>query len=560
MIPKTQHAVQLVGPGQLALNKAKPVGPVGPYTILARTEAVGLCFSDLKVMKQFAAHPRKSGIIAGIPESVLGELSGYAPFDAPTVPGHEAALRIVAVGDKVRRYRVGERVIVQADYRSLKTAASNAAFGYNFEGALQEYVSMDERVMIDGPSGERFLIAAPEGLSASALALVEPWACVEASYVGAERQSPSRGGRMLVVADAGRRVEGLARAFAKGSPGSIAAITAEGSQLDGIRSAGVPVTEAGDVRNLPDESFDDIIYFGACAETVEALGGKLAARGIINIATGPARFGAAVKIPIGRVHYGMTRWVGTQSLDAADGYSRIPVSGEIRSGDRMMVIGAGGPMGQMHVIRCVSSGVPGIEIVATDVDDARLRTLKSKVAGLVSERAVKIHYVNTAAGNFPDGTTYVALMAPAASLVARAIATGGEGCLINIFAGIPAPTIEPIDLDAYIERGMYMTGSSGSVISDMELVLAKVANGGLDTNSSVDAISGMAGALDGLGAVENRTLAGKIVVYPEVRDLGLIRLADIGRALPRVATKLQHGNWTKAAEDELLRGYAQSSP
>jgi hypothetical protein len=40
----------------------------------------------------------------------------------------------------VRSVKPGDRRLVQTDYRWLKTAHSNAAFGYNFEGALQEYV------------------------------------------------------------------------------------------------------------------------------------------------------------------------------------------------------------------------------------------------------------------------------------------------------------------------------------------------------------------------------------------------------------------------------------
>ena len=43
----------------------------------------------------------------------------------------------------VRHHALGERVLVQTDYRHLPTASSNAAFGYNFEGALQEYVVLD---------------------------------------------------------------------------------------------------------------------------------------------------------------------------------------------------------------------------------------------------------------------------------------------------------------------------------------------------------------------------------------------------------------------------------
>ncbi len=61
--------------------------------------------------------------------------------------------RIVAVGAAVTHFRVGERVLVQADWRHLPTAASSGAFGYNFEGALQEYVVVDERMVVAARGG-----------------------------------------------------------------------------------------------------------------------------------------------------------------------------------------------------------------------------------------------------------------------------------------------------------------------------------------------------------------------------------------------------------------------
>ena len=128
-------------------------------------------------------------------------MPNYVPGDTPTVPGHEAVVRIVKVGPGVDRYKIGERFIVETDYRWLPTDKSNAAFGYNFEGGLQEYVLLDERV-ITSPEGESMLIPAPEDLSASALALVEPWACVENAYTEVQRRTLKPGGRLLVV---GRR-------------------------------------------------------------------------------------------------------------------------------------------------------------------------------------------------------------------------------------------------------------------------------------------------------------------------------------------------------------------
>ncbi|HEY3282625.1 MAG TPA: alcohol dehydrogenase catalytic domain-containing protein, partial [Armatimonadota bacterium] len=148
-IPETQFALQLVGPSQLALNESKEVFKPGPHQVLARVEAVGLCFSDLKLLKQFSDHVRKHTVSAGLDEAVLSEIPSYVPGEKPTVPGHEVTCRIVAVGDEVKHHKLGERVIVQADYREIKTPGSNAAFGYNFEGALQEYVLMDERVIVD---------------------------------------------------------------------------------------------------------------------------------------------------------------------------------------------------------------------------------------------------------------------------------------------------------------------------------------------------------------------------------------------------------------------------
>jgi D-arabinose 1-dehydrogenase-like Zn-dependent alcohol dehydrogenase len=81
-LPKTQHAVQLVAANELVLNKSKPLAAPGPHQVLCRVEAVGLCFSDLKLIKQFAAHPRKAEIISGINPAVLQEISSYVPAES----------------------------------------------------------------------------------------------------------------------------------------------------------------------------------------------------------------------------------------------------------------------------------------------------------------------------------------------------------------------------------------------------------------------------------------------------------------------------------------------
>src|SRR3970040_403710 len=105
-LPQTQHAVQLIGPGELALNRTKSVPTPGPHEILVKVEAVGLCFSDLKLLKQFHDHVRKSEVVAGIERDVLQGMQSYLPGNLPVVPGHEVVCRIVAVGEAVKHHKV----------------------------------------------------------------------------------------------------------------------------------------------------------------------------------------------------------------------------------------------------------------------------------------------------------------------------------------------------------------------------------------------------------------------------------------------------------------------
>lgn len=552
-LPRTQYAIQLIGPDELKLNTEKPVDQPGPSQILAKVEAVGLCFSDLKLLKQFDQHARKSEILSGIEPSILDEIPSYKPGTNPTVPGHEAFATIVAVGDKVKRHTVGQRVLVQTDYRWLKTAASNSAFGYNIEGGLQEYVLMDERVIVDPDRDESFLIPVEkEDLSASAIALVEPWACVESSFITEERNTILPGGQLLVVADSGYSIEGLAESFsADGVPTAVTAVCADAAQLETVKATNIEVTTA-ELSDLADEAFDDIIYYGAAKDTIEILNDKLAAKGIINIVLGGQTIGADVAVGVGRTHYGMTRWIGTTGDNAAESYKTIPATGEIRPGDKALIIGAAGPMGQMHTIRLVCSGVEGISVVGTDFDDERLASLSAKADGFADERGVTLSLVNPQKTPLTETFDYFDIMAPVGPLVAQAVKDSNAGALINVFAGIPAPVKQDLDLDTYIANKCFIFGTSGSRLSDMKIVLEKVVTGQLDTDCSVDAVCGMAGAIDGIRAVEARATAGKIIVYPQLKDLPLTSLADLAAKYPTVVEKMDNGLWTRQAEKELL--------
>jgi threonine dehydrogenase-like Zn-dependent dehydrogenase len=493
-------------------------------------------------------------IVSGIEPAVLAEIPSYVPADKPTVPGHETVVRVEAVGEDVERFRPGERYLVETDYRWLPTAQSNGSFGYNFEGALQEYVLMDERV-ITSPEGESMLIPAPQHLSASAVALIEPLACVENSYTGKERRQIKAGGEMLIAADVVVTTNDLTELFRQyGGPGRIT----WASQYEPPKVTGVVMESCPDLERLKNGSFDDVIYLGCNPNRVEALFAKVGPKGLFNIVLCGERFGRDIVVPIGQVHYGGIRITGTIGYEPADSMKHIPDSGAIRRGDKVNIVGAAGPMGTMHVIRNIWQRTEGVSIFASDADEHRLAMLARVAEQLAKDNGVAYRQYNPTKEQVAEPFDYAVIVAAAPELVAASIRTAARRGIVNIFAGIPAIATARIDLDAYIEKQLYFIGTSGSALEDMKSMLAQIESGRLDTNVSVAAICGLEGVCDGIRAIENRSIGGKIIAYPACKGLGLTPITKLADKMPDVAACLSNGLWTAQAEQKLLERYRSS--
>jgi len=550
-LPDRQRAVQLIGPDELVFTDSKPVAEPGPHQLLCRVEAVGLCFSDLKLLKQFSKHVRKGPVLTGIEQDVLDLIPSYVPGAVPTVPGHEAVVRVVAVGGEAGGFLPGQRFLVQTDYRWLPTPGANAAFGYNFEGALQEYVLMDTRV-VTSPEGESMLLAVSENLSASAVAMVEPWACVEDAYASAERRNLKDSGRLLIAADIKPAANALSDLLAGcHKPGQVTWLS-RFSPPDDLTG---PVLRVSGPADVQDAAYDDVVYFGSDARKVELLFDKVAAGGLVNITLCGGRLDRDVAAMVGRVHYGQIRIVGTTGWRPAASLEYIPQTGEIRAGDKIHVIGAAGPMGVMHVIRSICRGAEGISVVASDLDRARLNNLSRIAAPLAEREGIGFSAYHTASEQVLNSFDYIVLMVPAPELVGRAIHSAARRGVINIFAGIPATVAAKIDLNAYIEKELYFVGTSGSVLEDMKRVLSRLERASLDTNVCVAAVCGLEGAVEGIRAVESREVSGKIVVYPACRGLLLTQLNELQEQIPGLGDAMPDGLWTKQAEEILLAAY-----
>ena len=544
------------------------VPTIGPSELLVRQDACGLCFSDTKVIGLGENHPR---------------MSGRTLASDPVTLGHEVSITVVEVGDAIKeRFSIGERFVVQADvfYKGV-----SMAYGYAISGGLAEY-SVIPTPVIDGDEG-CYLLPIKQDTGYVESALTEPWACVVSAYAQSHRDGIKNGGRTLVVlADGGALLASRLYTLFAGdhNPAHIVAVelstsaTIAAITLPDGNSVPITVAEPADWslseswKSLsPDAGagFDDILILGAALpEQIEAVSTALANHGILVLLS-DTPVSRKLSLDIGRIHYNWHHYLGAASLEAETIY-REPRTADLLAGGLTWIIGAGGPMGQMHVQRAVLHKNPPRRIVCTDVDVERLASVADRFGKIAAERGVDLVTLNPKVlGNEAfnseierlgeeHGYDDILSMVPVAALIEHAADYLAVGGWFNIFAGVARGTMAKLDVNRIIKDGVRFLGSSGSSLADMRNTLARVEEGDLSTNASLAAIGGMGAAKEGLQAVKEGWFPGKTLIFPLIHDLPLTPLPRLATTLPSVFALLKDGKfWTKEAEEELLRIYSK---
>jgi len=535
----------------------EPLPQIASDELLLRVDAVGLCFSDTKVIAQGPDHPR---------------LYGRDMKAEPVILGHEAAMTVVRVGSRLSgRFHIGERYIIQAD---IIYKGQGLAFGYVLPGALRQYVVVGPEVL-NGDEG-CYLIPVHHDTGYAEAALSEPWACVEHSYSLAYRDSLQDGGFALIAGGSSGGTYSFEHLTDRGTPAKIvlagvsaavskdvAAAFGEEAIVETSRPF-TPDTVTELVAEYTDgNGFDDIILLDASADAIAAAMKSLARGGVLAlIMTAPQP--AMVAIDVGRVHYENWALVGTTSSNVADAYEE-GVRTELRPGGRALFIGAGGPMGRMHVQRALQASDGPALVVASDTSDERLQSLAATFGPDAKRHDVQLVPINPAAVSpeeydkllwdvAPQGFDDIVLLAPVPRLISHAVRHLAAGGVLNIFAGLARGSTAEVDASLFATKRIRFTGSSGSYIADLKQVLAKAESGALAPEHSVAAIGGIYTAWDGMEAVINARFPGKIVLYPQIEKLPLVPLTKLEETLPEVAAHLDpQGRWTKAAEEALLQ-------
>ncbi len=560
-IPPTSKAWRIYGQGMENFGDNKqpteiPVPEPKDDELLVRNDAIGLCFSDTKIIKFGPNHPR---------------IKGRDLKKDPVIPGHEVALTIVKVGkNRQKDYKAGERYIIQADVRYKGTTPS---YGYVLPGGLSQY-GIIGREVLDGDDGSYLIPLHNQTLGYSELALVEPWGCVVAAYRIAHRHSIRDGGTLLIAGNGMDKKEwDFTALFRESTPARTILLDAEKGTQKGVRDAleggEIEVTQGPTVKQLFEKhtggaGFDDIIILGdAPDQLIEQAGDSLSKNGILNyMVSSPQK--QVVSIDAGKVHYDVIAFIGGTGTDVNEAYTANP-DYTIRGGSVLM-IGAGGPMGQMHIKLAMEQEDAAKTIIATDIDDQRVETLKDKFESLAQEKGIAFHILNP--NNFADPSQfrsrvlelndgglfeYVVCLAAIPPVIEDAASYLGDRAVLNIFAGVSKGTIVKLDVKEVATKSVRFIGSSGSSLDDMEFTLRKLERGELDTNSSVAGIAGMNDVWKGIDSVRTGSFAGKITIYPHIRDLDLVTLKELKQRFPNITPLLaKGGGWTREAEEAFL--------
>jgi threonine dehydrogenase-like Zn-dependent dehydrogenase len=310
--------------------------------------------------------------------------------------------------------------------------------------------------------------------------------------------------------------------------------------------------------------FDDIVILKpSSASTASQIARFIARRGTCNL-VGTEPLDGLVQVDLGRLHYDYIAFLGTNRTDIAASYGEARNRCELRAGGSTVFIGAGGPMGQMHVQRALELTDGPSLVIATEVSDERLQVLKDMFTPLAEKHGRQLLFFNpnTSQQSFHDfvmvatqnqGVDDVVVSVPVAALMEEGDTVMKSDGMMVLFAGVPNGTMGHVDLsNVYLSNAQY-TGTSGLTIDDQASVMRRRVAGTLSPGRSVAAVGGLETAAEAIESVIEGKYPGKVVIFPQIRNLPLTGLKELQERFPDVAAKLGEDlMWTNEAEEVLI--------
>lgn len=225
-IPTTMKAVVAYAPGDYRLEVV-PVPEINEDEILVKVEACGICAGDVKAFE-------------GAP-SFWGDETQPAYIKAPMIPGHEFIGRIVKVGAKIEKFKIGERVISEQIVPCWECRFCNRGqywmcekhdlygFQNNVNGGMAEYMKFTK---------ESINYHVPEEMPIEDAILIEPYAC----SLHAVQRANIQLGDIVVLAGAGTLGLGMIGAIKKSGAEKLIVLDLSDERLALAKTFGADIT------------------------------------------------------------------------------------------------------------------------------------------------------------------------------------------------------------------------------------------------------------------------------------------------------------------------------
>ena len=523
-----------------------PVPEIKDDELLVRIDAIGLCFSDVKLIRAGEEHPRV--ISKNLKED-------------PVIPGHEAVMTIVKTGSKIdSQFQVGQRFIIQAD---IYVNGKGFAYGYAINGGMAQYSVIDQRVL-NGDEGS-YLLPLDEKTPVAVAALMEPWTCVQAAYMIEYRKAPKKGGKVLVATEPGNKKIYRAGALLKdAAPASVKALNLDPAAVTALSTElGMTVETISEIPS--DEQFDDIFICDVHNREFGEKVGKLGERSAMISFIGEFK-NENWSFDVGSIHYENWYYQGAKGDLLSSGYGRNQRS-KLKSGGSCWLAGGAGAMGQMHTQMAVEDPNGPKRIVVSDMDDARIENVKRLLSDKIKERGIEFKTLNPgkmtpaefekALKDFaPEGFDDIIMLVPVVPVLNQSATLLKEDGLMNIFAGIPAGKEGALNVSDIAAKGQRYIGSSGSTTAHLRHTLALVESGKLEPVTALAAVGGMRSLKTGLEAVINAKFPGKVVIFPNCEHMPLTPVQNLAELAKGIGDTLDNnGFYTAATEEKLLEKY-----
>ncbi|MCD6356432.1 MAG: hypothetical protein J7L66_04010, partial [Anaerolineaceae bacterium] len=438
-------------------------------------------------------------------------------------------------------------------------------FCFGMDGGYRQYAKIGRNIL-EGDAGN-YLIPIPKEMPYAAGAITEPWACVEASYRISFRNCLKNRGSVLFCgcenSRLGFNVDGLWKKDYQPNKVTVSNIP-DDLQLKinayckeyHIEMIKLPFREVMDL----DEKYDDILTLDCPANIINSLSKKLG-KGSIFAICNEDPLEEQIEVDMGNLHYDNIVYVGTTSLNISEAFQSHPIRANLQPGGNAWFLGAGGPMGRMHVQRAIELNKKPKRIFATNRGLKRLRALRDSFSNLAQEKRVEFAaYSPTeeeeeyglfikkvySEGGFDD----IVVLVANPKVVEDAVPYLAKGGVLNLFAGVNRGVKARIDAwNIYGPRQIRLIGYSGSGLDDQRMVVEKAISGELMPEKSVAVVGGFTQIPDGIRAMQSKLYPGKIVIYPHVLNYPLTLLEEFREKDREIYDVLGDGKtWTAEAE------------